>query len=591
VTGHQNGCVVERENFRAHVVEDVAIGAAVAERAADAAREKRVAGKERRAEEEARRTVGVTGRVQHPDRGVVTERQLFAVVNRQRALGERADRGHVGTMHHDLGLGKRFGDLAGRVAMVRVLVGDQNVAQSVRPFADGAHEVLRNPRRIDQGCGATVFEKEEVAVRGVRILRMVTHVGRHAHVRFPALRGRVGELAGIEAQSRADRPALFLARDAVATGPGLYIVEAEAGFRRDLCVTDPRAAFGLAQYVAKFIFEHRDLCGATGGNSPAVETPGMERLIIIGSGPAGLTAAIYAARANLAPRVFAGAQYGGQLMFTTEVENYPGFPNGILGPELMDHFRAQAERFGAKIENVDVTSVDFSRRPFRVRADDIDYEADSVIVATGASARWLGIPGEEHLRGRGVSTCATCDGAFFRERHIVVVGGGDSAMEEALFLTRFGSRVTVIHRRDSLRASKIMADRAMGHPKIEFIWNTSVEEAKGEHHLQALVLQDHKSGERREFAADALFIAIGHDPNTAIFKDQLELDSVGYIVSPDGVHTSVPGVFVAGDVYDIRYKQAITAAGMGCRASMDAEKYLEELDAERSAGGLLAATS
>ena len=219
----------------------------------------------------------------------------------------------------------------------------------------------------------------------------------------------------------------------------------------------------------------------------------MERLIIIGSGPAGLTAAIYAARANLAPRVFAGAQYGGQLMFTTEVENYPGFPNGILGPELMDHFRGQAERFGAHIQNVDVTSVDFSRRPFHVRADDIDYQADSVIVATGASARWLGIPGEEHLRGRGVSTCATCDGAFFRERQIVVVGGGDSAMEEALFLTRFGSRVTVIHRRDSLRASKIMADRAMAHPKIEFIWNTAVEEAKGEHHLEALVLRDLKS--------------------------------------------------------------------------------------------------
>jgi thioredoxin reductase (NADPH) len=316
----------------------------------------------------------------------------------------------------------------------------------------------------------------------------------------------------------------------------------------------------------------------------------MERLIIIGSGPAGLTAAIYAARANLAPRVFAGAQYGGQLMFTTEVENYPGFPNGIMGPELMEHFRAQAERFGAKIENVDVTQVDFSQRPFRVWADGVEHEADSAIVATGASARWLGIPGEEHLRGRGVSTCATCDGAFFRERHIVVVGGGDSAMEEALFLTRFGQRVTVIHRRDSLRASKIMADRAMGHPKISFIWNTAVEEAKGEFHLQSLVLRDLLSGETREFPADALFIAIGHDPNTSIFKDQLELDPVGYIVSPDGVHTNVPGVFVAGDVYDIRYKQAITAAGSGCRASMDAEKYLEELDAERVAGGLAGAT-
>jgi thioredoxin reductase (NADPH) len=313
----------------------------------------------------------------------------------------------------------------------------------------------------------------------------------------------------------------------------------------------------------------------------------MERLIIIGSGPAGLTAAIYAARANLAPLVFAGYQYGGQLMLTTEVENYPGFPNGILGPELMESFRAQAERFGAKLENVDVTRVDFSRRPFAVWAGDELHEADSVIVATGANARWLGIPGEEQLRGRGVSTCATCDGAFFKERHIVVVGGGDSAMEEALFLTRFGSKVTVIHRRESLRASKIMADRAQGHPKIDFIWNTAVVEAKGEFHLHTLVLEDTVTGERRDFAADALFIAIGHDPNTALFAGQLELDAMGYIVSDDGVRTNVPGVFVGGDVYDVRYKQAITAAGMGCKASLEAEKYLEELDAERAAGGLL----
>jgi thioredoxin reductase (NADPH) len=312
----------------------------------------------------------------------------------------------------------------------------------------------------------------------------------------------------------------------------------------------------------------------------------MERLIIIGSGPAGLTAAIYAARANLAPTVFAGYQYGGQLMFTTEVENFPGFPEGILGPELMENFRAQAERFGAKIENVDVTKVDFTQRPFSVWTGDDRIEADSVIVATGASARWLGIPGEAELRGRGVSTCATCDGAFFKERHIVVVGGGDSAMEEALFLTRFGSKVTVIHRRESLRASKIMADRALAHPKIEFIWNTAVVEAKGEHGLQSLTLENLVTGERSEFAADALFIAIGHDPNTAIFHDQLDLDEVGYVVSEDGIHTNIPGVFVAGDVYDIRYKQAITAAGLGCRASLEAERYLEELDAERSAAGL-----
>ena len=258
----------------------------------------------------------------------------------------------------------------------------------------------------------------------------------------------------------------------------------------------------------------------------------MERVIIIGSGPAGLTAAIYAARANLAPRVFAGYQYGGQLMLTTEVENFPGFPNGIMGPELMEQFRAQAERFGSVIENVDVTAVDFSRRPFAVTTDETTYETDTVIVATGASARWLGIPGEDRLRGSGVSSCATCDGAFFKERHIVVVGGGDSAMEEALFLTRFGSKVTVIHRRESLRASKIMGDRALAHPKIEFVWNTGVEEARGEFRLESLVLKNLISGETSELAADAMFVAIGHDPNTELFRGHLELDDHGYIVTP-----------------------------------------------------------
>ncbi len=316
----------------------------------------------------------------------------------------------------------------------------------------------------------------------------------------------------------------------------------------------------------------------------------MERLIIIGSGPAGLTAAIYAARAALAPVVFAGYQYGGQLMYTTEVENFPGFPNGILGPELMESFRAQAERFGATIHNVDVTRVDLAQRPFRVWAGDDRYEADAVIVATGASARWLEIPGEAHLRGRGVSTCATCDGAFFKDRHIVVVGGGDSAMEEALFLTRFGSKVTVIHRRDALRASKIMADRALAHHKIDFVWNAAVVGCVGETKLEALDLENLVTGERSRFASDALFIAIGHDPNTGIFAGQLELDATGYISSDDGVRTNVPGVFVGGDVFDIRYKQAITAAGMGCKASLEAEKYLEELDAEREAGGVLTAT-
>ncbi len=305
---------------------------------------------------------------------------------------------------------------------------------------------------------------------------------------------------------------------------------------------------------------------------------------IIGSGPAGLTAAIYTARANLAPTVFAGALYGGQLMFTTEVENFPGFPEGIMGPELMERLRAQAERFGAQVEFCDVTRVDFSQRPFRLWTDDEEHPritAESAIVATGASARWLNVPGEERLRGRGVSTCATCDGAFFRDKEIAVVGGGDSAMEEAIFLTRFGSRVTLIHRRQELRASKIMAERALNHPKISFIWNAVVEEVHGAEHLERLTLRDTVNGELSAFPCDALFIAVGHDPNTSIFAGQLELDERGYIVSSDGVRTNIEGVFVAGDVYDIRYKQAITAAGMGCRAAMEAEKYLEVLEAEK----------
>ena len=303
------------------------------------------------------------------------------------------------------------------------------------------------------------------------------------------------------------------------------------------------------------------------------------KVVIIGSGPAGLTAAIYAARANLAPIVIAGHMYGGQLMLTTEVENYPGFADGIMGPELMEAFRAQAERFGSVIHNVDATEVDFSRRPFVVRTTEETFTADSVIVATGASARWLNIPGEARLRGRGVSTCATCDGTFFREKHIVVVGGGDSAMEEAIFLTRFGSKVTLIHRRDHFRASKIMLERALAHPKIEVVLDTVVEEVIGEDATTALRLRNVKTGAETILPADALFIAIGHDPNTAIFRNQLTLDDAGYIVSDDGVRTNIPGVFVAGDVYDIRYKQAVTAAGSGCKAAIDVEKYLEAFEA------------
>ena len=303
---------------------------------------------------------------------------------------------------------------------------------------------------------------------------------------------------------------------------------------------------------------------------------------IIGSGPAGLTAAIYAARANLAPIVFAGHLYGGQLMLTTEVENYPGFPDGIMGPELMEHFRAQAERFGSKLHFVDVTKVDFGVRPFRLWTEDHEYTADTVVVATGASARWLDVPGEARLRGRVVSTCATCDGAFFREKAIVVVGGGDSAMEEALFLTRFGRKVTVIHRRGSFRASKIMADRVLGHANIDVIWNTEVTEVLGADKTTQLALRNLETDERSTIDADGLFIAIGHDPNTALFAGQLDLDSAGYIRSADGVSTNIDGVFVAGDVFDIRYKQAITAAGSGCKAALEVEKYLEAHEAHHA---------
>ncbi len=301
------------------------------------------------------------------------------------------------------------------------------------------------------------------------------------------------------------------------------------------------------------------------------------KVIIIGSGPAGLTAAIYAARGNLAPVVFAGHMYGGQLMFTTEVENYPGFPGGIMGPELMENFRAQAERFGAVVHNVDVTDVDFSARPFRVRSADHEYTADSIVLATGASARWLNIPGEARLRGRGVSTCATCDGAFFRDKEIVVVGGGDSAMEEATFLTRFARRVTLVHRKSRFRASKIMVERALAHPKISVIWDSIVVDVLGDDHVRALTLRNVETNATTIFPADALFIAIGHDPNTQIFAGQIDLDDHGYIRSSDGVTTNVAGVFVAGDVFDIRYKQAITAAGSGCKAALEAEKYLEAL--------------
>ena len=302
----------------------------------------------------------------------------------------------------------------------------------------------------------------------------------------------------------------------------------------------------------------------------------VRELIIVGSGPAGFTAALYSARANLAPLVFSGAEWGGQLMITTDVENYPGFPDGIQGPELMELFRKQSERFGAEIVSADVTKVDFSVRPFKLWTGNDLHLAHSVIVSTGAVARTLGIPGEKEHTGRGLSYCATCDGFFFRDAEIVVIGGGDSAVEEAIFLTKFGSKVTIVHRRDELRASKIMQQRAFDNPKIEFVWNSAAEEVLGQDgKLTSLSLRNLKTGEQSTLNAGGVFIAIGHDPATKIFDGQLDMDPNGYIGVHDGSYTSVDGVFAGGDCVDHTYRQAITAAGMGCMAAIDAERWLE----------------
>ncbi len=306
-------------------------------------------------------------------------------------------------------------------------------------------------------------------------------------------------------------------------------------------------------------------------------------VIIIGSGPAGLTAAIYTARANLAPLVIEGEpsstsdQPGGQLMLTTDVENYPGFPDGIMGPELMQNFRSQAARFGAEFLTAKVTKVDFSARPFGMWVGDEEYRSNTVIISTGAQSLMLGLPNEERLIGHGVSTCATCDGFFFREQEIAVIGGGDSAIEEATFLTRFASKVIIIHRRDELRASKIMQDRAFANDTIEFMWNSQVTAMNGETKLESITVQDTETGEERDVPLSGLFIAIGHRPNTDLFAGHLELKDNGYLVTePDSSRTAIDGVFACGDVQDDYYRQAITAAGSGCMAAIDAERWLEE---------------
>ncbi|HET9531355.1 MAG TPA: thioredoxin-disulfide reductase [Blastocatellia bacterium] len=308
------------------------------------------------------------------------------------------------------------------------------------------------------------------------------------------------------------------------------------------------------------------------------------QVVIIGSGPAGLTAAIYAARADLSPLVIEGPQPGGQLTITTDVENYPGFSKGIQGPALMEEFREQARRFGTEFLVTVVNSADLGKRPFTLHTDDQEIKADTLIIASGASAKWLGIPGEaptpQGFGGNGVSACATCDGFFFKGKSIVVIGGGDTAMEEATFLTRYGSRVTVIHRRDTLRASKIMQDKAFKNPKIDFIWNATVEEILGEHDkgVTGVRIKDVVTGEEREFPCEGVFVAIGHKPNTDLFRGQIEMDDVGYIkTAGTSMATNIPGVFACGDAQDSFYRQAVTAAGTGCMAAIDAERFLDNL--------------
>jgi thioredoxin reductase (NADPH) len=396
-------------------------------------------------------------------------------------------------------------------------------------------------------------------------------------VRLPAAAPGAAERNGTGADAAIDAAAARTetsADDAPAI-PALPFGGLAIDFSGDTSVAAPATPAPLADLAIDF--GAPSVATAPGG--PGFEAAGSGRteskLVIVGSGPAGLTAAIYAARANLEPIVLAGSTPGGQLMLTSDVENYPGFPDGIQGPDLMNLFRAQAERFGTRIVDVDIDRVDLSSRPFRLWARGVEYRAESVVVATGASAMWLGLESETRLRGRGVSACATCDGFFFRDREIAVVGGGDTAFEEASYLTRFASKVHMLHRRDEFRASRIMVERARANPKIDIHTNTAIEEILGDEKVSGLRLRDTETGVEREMAADGVFIAIGHRPNTEAFRDWLEVDAKGYLVVRDKTNSQIEGVFIAGDVHDHRYRQAVTAAGDGCMAAIDAERWLE----------------
>ena len=380
---------------------------------------------------------------------------------------------------------------------------------------------------------------------------------------------------GASTNGRTPPEATETSADDVGAASGLSFGGLSIDFSNDTGVAAPAAPAPLPDLAIDFGNGAAALAPGGPGFTSAHEGRTETKLLIVGSGPAGLTAAIYAARANLEPIVLAGSTPGGQLMLTSDVENYPGFPDGIQGPDLMNLFRAQAERFGTQILDVDIDRVDLSERPFRIWARGIEYRAQAVIVATGASAMWLGLESETRLRGRGVSACATCDGFFFRDKEIAVVGGGDTAFEEAIYLTRFASKIHMLHRRDEFRASRIMVERARSNPKIEIHTNTAVEEVLGDEKVHGVRLRDTATGAERDLPAEGVFIAIGHKPNTEAFRDWLQVDAKGYLVVRDKTNSDIEGVFIAGDVHDHRYRQAVTAAGDGCMAAIDAERWLE----------------